>query len=320
MQKKIEQFVMVVSAGMLSVACGAGDEASPESLAVLGEELILPNSTYIAQYNFPQQTQEWVIDDGDNIVEASDERVADFGDPSDVPFMGRWDLQPRTNCINPGGQAKLGVYRPSTGQFFLDMNGNKRWDGTGAGNDLIVGGGIGWKTTNQTLAQPFTFRWGDQGGCRTVVGIMSTPRGTPGSANWNFDINLDGQFDQQFQKQFGGTGDIPAPILKPNGTTSMMGVARNGSQGLEWYFDFNQNGAWNGCDDDRCGQFGAGGSTVITNPEVPFLSTSPGDGSNRRFIDTDMNYHWSGAGPGADTDLTYNIPGYPRPLMFRRFF
>ncbi len=48
--------------------------------------------------------------------------VASFGASGDVPVSGDW---------NGTGITKIGVYRPSTGEWFLDLNGNGQWDGSG---------------------------------------------------------------------------------------------------------------------------------------------------------------------------------------------
>ena len=43
-----------------------------------------------------------------------------FGQPGDIPVVGDW---------NGNNTAKIGVFRPATGEWFLDMNGNGQWDG-----------------------------------------------------------------------------------------------------------------------------------------------------------------------------------------------
>ena len=45
-----------------------------------------------------------------------------FGAPGDLPVVGDW---------NGTGISKIGVFRPSTGEWFLDLNGNNKWDGSG---------------------------------------------------------------------------------------------------------------------------------------------------------------------------------------------
>ena len=50
-----------------------------------------------------------------------------FGLPGDVPVVGDW---------NASGTIKIGVFRPSTGTWYLDYNGNGTWDGCGAPGDI----------------------------------------------------------------------------------------------------------------------------------------------------------------------------------------
>ena len=51
---------------------------------------------------------------------ARDLCIASFGASGDVPVSGEW---------NGTGITKIGVYRPSSGEWFLDLNGNGKWDG-----------------------------------------------------------------------------------------------------------------------------------------------------------------------------------------------
>jgi hypothetical protein len=48
--------------------------------------------------------------------------VKSFGALGDRPAVGDWSGL---------GTAKIGLYRPATGAWFLDLNGNGKWDGCG---------------------------------------------------------------------------------------------------------------------------------------------------------------------------------------------
>jgi hypothetical protein len=68
----------------------------------------------------------WQLDlDGDGRSEDCDDDkcIRSFGDDEDRPVAGDW---------NNTGIAQIGVYRPSSGQWFLDFNGNGKWDGCGS--------------------------------------------------------------------------------------------------------------------------------------------------------------------------------------------
>jgi List-Bact-rpt repeat protein len=56
-----------------------------------------------------------------------DRCITSFGTTGDRPVSGDWDGT---------GTSKIGVFRPSTGEWFLDLNGNGQWDGCGV--DLCV--------------------------------------------------------------------------------------------------------------------------------------------------------------------------------------
>jgi hypothetical protein len=51
---------------------------------------------------------------------ATDKCVAYFGHPDDLPVVGDWDGT---------GKVRIGVFRPSTGKWRLDINRNGKFDG-----------------------------------------------------------------------------------------------------------------------------------------------------------------------------------------------
>jgi len=57
------------------------------------------------------------------------DRTEQFGSLGDIPVAGDWDGT---------GTIRIGVFRPSNGHFYLDMNNNGKWDGTGAGLDADI--------------------------------------------------------------------------------------------------------------------------------------------------------------------------------------
>jgi Divergent InlB B-repeat domain len=74
---------------------------------------------------FEPESGFWRIDANDNGVRngcAVDTCYSGFGQKDDVPVAGDWD---------GSGKTKIGVFRPSTGQWFLDKNGNGRLDSCG---------------------------------------------------------------------------------------------------------------------------------------------------------------------------------------------
>jgi hypothetical protein len=74
---------------------------------------------------FRPATGEWFLDlngDGQWKNCRFDKCVKSFGTVGDRPVTGDW-----TGI----GAAKIGLYRPATGEWLLDLNGNGKWDGCG---------------------------------------------------------------------------------------------------------------------------------------------------------------------------------------------
>jgi hypothetical protein len=68
----------------------------------------------------------WYLDsNGDGTLNSCrvDACLGRFGSRGDLPVAGDWDGT---------GRVRIGVFRPRTGEWFLDMNGNGKFDGCGA--------------------------------------------------------------------------------------------------------------------------------------------------------------------------------------------
>jgi hypothetical protein len=112
----------------------------------------------------------------------------DFGVSGDLPVVGDW---------NGNGADKIGVFRPSLGQWLLDLNGNSKWDGSP--KDAILGpfGGVG--------DLPVVGDWDGSG--KTKIGVFR-----PSTGEWFIDINGNGIFDGcqvDVCRSFGQPGDLP---------------------------------------------------------------------------------------------------------------
>ena len=98
--------------------------------------------------------------------------------------------------VNPPPLARaVGVFRPSSGWWFLDLNGNTQWDGCGVercGNFGVPGSDI-----------PVVGDWTGSG--TTKIGIFR-------NGQWFLDLNGNAQFDGcgvELCGSFGLPGDIP---------------------------------------------------------------------------------------------------------------
>ena len=191
---------------------------------------------------FRPNTGRWYVDlDGNGIWSGcnADGCRGPFGSKNDLPVAGDW---------NGGGGAKIGVFRPATGMWYLD-NGNGIWDdrGTdkclgpfGSSNDIPVAGD--WTNTGTSKVGVF----------RPRTGVWYLDNGNGVWDGCGTDI-CTGPFGQQ--------GDIPVAGDWTNMGTSKIGVFR--PQTGMWYLD-NGNGVWDGCGTDICtGPFGQRGDIPV---------------------------------------------------------
>ena len=200
-----------------------------------------------------------------------------FGQAGDLPASGNWD---------GGTKGYIGVLRSGTGQWFVDRNGNRQWDGCvadgcysgfGAPGDLPVAGD--WRGTG--FAKIGVFRNGQ----------------------WYLDANGNGAWDgcgAELCLNFGQAGDLPVAGNWNGGVSSGVGVFRAGT----WYLDYNGNGAWDGCSIDRCyaNSFGQAG-------DFPAAGDWNGDGKAKVGVFRNgtwyLDYNGNGAWDGCGVDRCY---------------
>ncbi|MBL8247609.1 MAG: hypothetical protein JNK95_04480, partial [Candidatus Competibacter sp.] len=124
-----------------------------------------------------------------------------------------------------------GLYR--NGAWFLDANGNGRWDGCqqGGGQDFCLGFGLPGD-------MPVAGDWAGTG--KTAVGIVR-------NGAWFLDANGNGRWDgcrqdggQDFCLGFGLPGDMPVAGDWAGTGKTAVGIVRNGA----WFLDANGNGRW----------------------------------------------------------------------------
>jgi photosystem II stability/assembly factor-like uncharacterized protein len=193
----------------------------------------------------------WFLDlDGDRQWSGCESDECDyFGTDGDLPIVGDW---------NNDGFDEIGVFRPSTGSFYLDHDGNGKWEAFvdrtyrfGMQGDIPVSGD--W--TGSGL--------GDR------IGVFRPSNGT-----WYLDFNGNGQWDMAFDRtsKFGMEGDLPVTGDWNGDGKTKIGVFRPNNG--KWYLDLNGNGKWDGCGDglpDGCYTFGA-------KSDLPIVGDWNGDG------------------------------------------
>jgi len=183
----------------------------------------------------------------------------------DIPVYGDW---------NGDGKTKIGIYRPSSGQWFLDFNGNRLfdvndkvynyggiagdipvvgdWTGTGTSKIGIFRAGFFWildSNGNGTFdAGDANFAYGGVAGDKPVVGDWNGSGTTKvgifrAGFLWVLDTNNSHAFDAgDTVTAYGGlSGDVPVVGDWNGNGTSKIGIFR---AGFLWLLDVNGNGTF----------------------------------------------------------------------------
>jgi hypothetical protein len=209
-------------------SCPAGQPATCQQF-VLNEEFTGQLTQPTPGYNFSK-----AITDG--LVKAKL-----FGVAGDIPVAGDW---------NGTGTITIGVYRPSTGQWILDLNNNGSFDGIFLGDGIFT---YGQPPTATVTDLPVVGDWNGDG--RTKFGIYRCDT-TAGSCKFILDVLGRKTFDNTSAVYtFGLPGDVPV-ANNWNGTTNQdaIGVFRltpiSGFALLQgqWIVDSNANGTFDSGD------------------------------------------------------------------------
>ncbi len=203
-----------------------------------------------------------------------------FGTTGDMPAAGHWD---------GGVQSSIGVLRSGTGEWFIDRNGNRQWDGCVADGCYRFGAPGDWPAAGDWTGTGFA-----------KIGVFR-------HGQWYLDANGNGQWDGcgvDLCFAFGQFGDLPVAGNWDGGSKAGVGVFRAGT----WYLDYNGNGQWDGCQQDggqdQClyGSFGQGG-------DLPAAGDWNGDGKAKVGVFRNgtwyLDYNGNGAWDGCGTDRCY---------------
>jgi hypothetical protein len=180
---------------------------------------------------------------------------------------------------------RIGVYRPSTGEWFLDTNGNYIWEN---GVDTIV------QTFTAPETKPVVGEWSGTG--VTQLGLFQ-----PSTLQWHLDLNsnkvVDGCTIDACHGPFGQSNDI-AIAGKWNGRGNHRIGAFRPSNGY-WYLDKNADGNFDRCANDRCVRL----QNYMTG-DLPLVGDWNGDSidqlglfrpsTGQWFIDRSGNREWDG--------------------------
>jgi PKD repeat protein len=158
--------------------------------------------------------------------------------PSYKPITGDW---------NGDGRTEIGVTNGV--DWYLDMNGNGKWDGTGTGGDQHGFFGI-------TGYTPIVGDW--NGDHKTEIGVTN-------GLDWYLDTNGNGAWDGtgSGEDQHGYFG-IPPSYLPITGDWNGDGKDKIGvTNDVNWYLDASGNGVWDGTPADKAPYFGIAGWTPV---------------------------------------------------------
>jgi hypothetical protein len=152
---------------------------------------------------FRPSTAKWHLDENGNgsFKNCGNDKCASLSvyRDGDLPLVGDW---------KGDGITQVGLYRPSTGQWFLDRNGNGSWDG--CSRDLCISS-FGAADVEPVLERidgdlPVTGDWSGTGPSK--VGVFR-----PNTGEWFLDLNGNNKWDGKgidlYLEDFGDVGDIP---------------------------------------------------------------------------------------------------------------
>ena len=150
-----------------------------------------PTVTTIVNRTISTKLGLWKFDiNGNGILDscAIDQCIENFGQSGDLPVVGNWD----------GAGEKIGIFRPQSGEWLLDLNDNGMWDGSPI--DRLLG------PFGQFGDRPVVGDWNGTGVIR--IGVFR-----PSTGQWFLDLNSNGRLDDcsvdACRGPFGQTGDRP---------------------------------------------------------------------------------------------------------------
>lgn len=160
--------------------------------------------------------------------------------PTDIGVVGNWN-----NATDKG--TKIGQFRPSTAQWFLDWNGNGVWDGCGTDRCYTFG------AAND---KPVVGDWNGTG--QTKIGVFR-------NGTWFLDVSGNGVYgtgDRQ-AGPFGSAGEIP--IAGPWSGTAVSQIGTFLFIGSQGYFslDADNSGTFTNCTADICYAYGVTGDVPV---------------------------------------------------------
>jgi hypothetical protein len=181
---------------------------------------------------------------------------------------------------------RIGLYRPSTGEWFLDLDGNSAWDGCQV--DLCI------QSFGAAAALPVVGAW-------DATGLSQLGLFFPATQDWHLDGNANETWEgcgvDICTGPFGEAGDMPVAGRWTFGDYDRLGVFRPGTG--YWFLDTNYDGSLSSCRIDECKYLSA-----YVNGDLPVVGDWNGAGVTRLglfrpttgewFLDKNGNKSWNG--------------------------
>jgi hypothetical protein len=195
---------------------------------------------------FQASTLQWHLDLNDN--RAIDDCEIDacegpFGEAKDIAVAGKW---------NRRGNHRIGVFRPSTGYWYLDGNADGKLERCGIDRCVFL--------KNYMFGDaPLVGDWSGRG--ISHLGLFR-----PSTGEWFLDRNGNRLWDDcrrdRCIEDFGRAGDLPVTGDWAGTDRSHVGIWRPSTG--QWFLDYNGNGIWDGCSVDVCvAGFGVAGDIPV---------------------------------------------------------
>jgi hypothetical protein len=152
--------------------------------------------------------------------------------------------------------ARIGIFRPGTGEWYLDVNGNGSWEGCNVDRCVQSFGRDG---DRPVIARRIAARTDTAAIFRPVEVTTSGKRVKTLTGLWHMDSNNDGNLESCATDQclgpYGDQGDLPVIGDWAGKGSLSIGIFRPADG--KWYLDLNGNGKLDNCVKDRClGPFG----------------------------------------------------------------
>lgn len=257
---------------------------------------------------FDDKSATWIWDNNNGIWDGNPtDRVLtnNFGGAGDIALAG-YGLGSCGHSSNG-----IGVYRPSTRQFFVDNNnpGDDYWNGepTDRKFDNFMPANAAYSDQPIIWVKEHAGNFGGADYCRGVIGYFRTPK-VAGAGKWYVDLNDNGVWDgtpTDGLYQWGSTGDIAVPLGGGLGVGSRLTIFQP-STGL-WIKD-DGDMVWEGCGIDSCTTFGNPYTKPFGHPNRNIRGISEG---SWRHIDWNANGLWD----AGDTSWFYGV-SWAQALMY----